>query len=237
MGSKGVALLAASVIIGIACIRLGFWQLSRLEERRAYNAHLAARRFTDPVGLKSLPADTAEARFRRLRVTGRYDYGKEVVWAFRTRRGSPGVNILTPMRVGATDTLLLVNRGWVYSPDGSRVDLRRWREGDTATIDGYVQSFPHTIAPTPMKTALTYRALDRAKIERALGVPVFPYYMVLTTAPGADSARIPPRIDAISLDEGSHKSYAMQWFAFAAIALAGGAIFVRNAGKKVRSPT
>ena len=46
----------------------------------------------------------------------------------RTRSGSPGVHILTPLRIPESDTALLVNRGWVYSPDARTVDLTRWRE-------------------------------------------------------------------------------------------------------------
>ena len=47
-----------------------------------------------------------------------------------------------------------------------------------------------------------------------------------------DSA--PPRADRLatidppSLDEGPHRSYAIQWFSFAAIALVGGTLLVRG---------
>ena len=229
-------LLGACVVIGLVCVRLGFWQLSRLEERREYNALLAARRFDAPVPLSRLPADTAQARFRRVRLHGRYDYGREIVWAFRTRNGSPGVNIITPFRTGASDTAVLVNRGWVYSPDASSVDLGRWREGDTATIDGYVQTFQARAAGERLQARRTLRSLDHAGVSALAGGPIRPFYIVLTTSPGADSARIPPRVGAISLDEGSHKSYAMQWFAFATIAFVGGAVFARRRGGQPGAP-
>ena len=41
-------LLGASV-----CVRLGFWQLDRLEQRRAFNAQVASMRALDPLNLDS----------------------------------------------------------------------------------------------------------------------------------------------------------------------------------------
>ena len=78
-----------------------------------------------PVNVRDLPRDSAAARFRRVRITGVPDYEHELIYAARTRRGSPGVNLLTPIRIAGSDTAIIVNRGWVYSPDGSSVDRAR----------------------------------------------------------------------------------------------------------------
>lgn len=150
------------------------------------------------------------------------------MWAFRTRNGSPGVNILTPFLAQGSDTAVMVNRGWVYSPDAATVDRSRWHESDSASIEGYIESFQSPAAGANLRAPRTFRTIDHATVTAAVGRPVHPYYMVLTTPPGADSARVPPRITAVSLDEGSHKSYALQWFAFAAIAFIGAMILLKK---------
>ena len=49
MTVKDKAFLALGIAVGLACIRLGFWQLSRLEERREFNRQLRSRAETAPV--------------------------------------------------------------------------------------------------------------------------------------------------------------------------------------------
>jgi cytochrome oxidase assembly protein ShyY1 len=43
----------------------------------------------------------------------------------------------------------------------------------------------------------------------------------------ASHGRIPPRVPPPPLDEGPHKSYAIQWFSFAIIAVVGMFFFLR----------
>jgi surfeit locus 1 family protein len=71
------------------------------------------------------------------------------------------------------------------------------------------------------------RTLDSAAVARLVGTPIFPYYIAQTS----DSARGPDRPVRLGepiLDDGSHFSYAVQWFSFALIALIGGALLVRE---------
>jgi cytochrome oxidase assembly protein ShyY1 len=88
--------------------------------------------------------------------------------------------------------------------------------------------------------------LDRDAIAEQMPYPIAPYQLILLDdavaqrTPGVgnasggalgtstrDSTR-PVRIPLPALDEGPHKSYAMQWFAFAAIALIGTALVTRS---------
>ena len=216
-----------AISFAVLSISLGFWQLRRLSARRTANTLLASRRFASEVPLDSLPSDTATAHFRRARVRGAYDYGNEIVLTLRGRNGSPGVNILTPIRRAGNDTAVLVNRGWVYSPDGVTVDTKRWREGDSVDANGFVEVFP-TRGPFDAPNAArprSMRRLDRAAMQQLFPYPIANYYVVLT-----DSARSggPPRVEAAPLDEGPHRNYAIQWFSFAAISIVGLVIFLRR---------
>jgi surfeit locus 1 family protein len=241
MSRRSLSLLVLSLVTAAICVRLGFWQLSRLGERRARNAAVAARLREAPASVDVLPADTALRRHRRVAVAGVADYAHEIVLVNRSRDGSPGVHIVTPVRVPGRDTAVLVNRGWVYSGNGTDVDLTRWREGDSVAVDGYVELPSSRPGPARLgadRDVRAYRWLDPVAVGRELGFPVTPYYVVWTPPPGeAEPPQDRPvRVPPPSMDEGSHMSYAVQWFSFAAVALVGGLAFARADGRRAARP-
>ena len=219
-------LTALTIPLAVLFIALGFWQLSRRADRIEQNKFLASRRFAQPVELTALPADTAQAHFRRVKISGNYDYANEFVLTLRGRDGSPGVHIFTPLKRPGTDTVVLVNRGWVYAADGITADLNPWREPELVSASGFVETFP-TNGPFPPPTRpRAMRRLDRVAISRILPYPVAPYYVVLTDTAVSDS--VPPRVNPAPLDEGPHRNYAIQWFSFAAISIIGLTFFIRR---------
>jgi surfeit locus 1 family protein len=210
------------------CIALGFWQLRRLSARRQTNAMLASRRIAPRVELDSLPRDTAAAHFRRVHLRGVYDHAQEIVLTLRGRNGSPGINILTPLLRANRDTAVLVNRGWIYSPDGMTADTRPWHEADTLNGAGFVETFPTQgpFAPPNPARPRSFRRLNRAELQKVFPYPIANYYVVLTDS--AQSSNVPPRVEPAPLDEGPHMLYAIQWFSFAVISIVGLVIFIRR---------
>jgi surfeit locus 1 family protein len=206
-----LAMLLAAVFVGC-----GIWQLERLADRRARNATLAARLAQPVVPFERLPG---EASYRRAIVRGTPDVANEIVLTGRSRSGSPGVYIITPIRRPATDTAVLVVRGWVYAPDAATADLARWRE-DRSEFSGYVAILPAVSARRgARRNDRKVRALSLASVTPLLPYPISKTYLVATdSAPATAPARLP----MVALDEGRHLGYAIQWFAFAAIALIGG---------------
>jgi surfeit locus 1 family protein len=64
--------------------------------------------------------------------------------------------------------------------------------------------------------------MQAAAIEHDLPYPVLPFYLVALGDSVRSTAGAPiVRIGEPALDEGPHMSYAIQWFSFALIALAG----------------
>ena len=238
MPRRTTIFLLLAALSALVCIRLGVWQLSRLGQRRARNAVVASRLDSVPVPPAQLPRDTAVARFRAVRLTGSYDYANEHYVVGRSYQGSPGVYIVTPLRLAAAgDTVVPVNRGWVYAPDATVVpEPARWREGDSVrTVTGFVESYPPALPAGRAVLSNVPRALrwldPRAFAARA-SYAVTPYYVVARdSVPAARRDSTPARLSAPPLDEGPHFSYAMQWFSFAAIALVGGAFFAKQGMK------
>jgi surfeit locus 1 family protein len=228
--------LAAAFILGMCalCVRLGFWQLDRLEQRRARNASLVEKTALPPVILDAAAADSIRrdpARFvnRRVRVRGGYVTSQDVVLRGRAHEGRPGVHLVTPMSAPGLPGWVMVNRGWVPSPDAATVDPAPYMELGERTVDGLLQDIPVTDdGGTPAETGgrTTYRRLDRATLARSLELPVLPLYVQQLPAPGAADTAPPVRVAIPPLSEGPHLGYAIQWFSFALIGVVGLAILL-----------
>jgi surfeit locus 1 family protein len=228
MRVRVIVFIVIAVALSALFARLGFWQLERLAWRRALNAEVGARLSAPPVQIDALPRDSAAMRYRRVQMRGVFDYANEIVITQRTRGGSPGVYLLTPLRVAGRDTAYLVNRGWVYSPNGKDVDLAAWRERDTSDVLVFALPAPTPVAgATGIESGRVMRTLNVAAVQKALPYPIAPIQLVQLgdTAP---KGNVPPRVPPPPPSEGAHKSYAVQWFSFATIALFGAGIFAYN---------
>ena len=231
VGRGTLAFAVFAVAVSLGCIRLGFWQLARLSERRASNSMITSRLGEVPVALDHVP-NNASARFRRATVVGRYDFANEFVYTSRSRNGAPGVNVITPLRIGNGDTAVLVNRGWAYTPDGMHLDLSLFREDSNTAVDGFVEVF--STGPGPVSTPSVERAvrrLDRDSIAARVPYALAPVNLVQQLVSGEFNTvnrGTPVRIEPPPLDEGPHRAYAVQWFAFALVGIAGTILVLRR---------
>ena len=213
-----------TVAVGCAAIfaRLGVWQLHRLAERRAFNAEFERRLAAPPEPVAQIPDDTARANYRRVEVRGTFDFDNQFVITGRSRQGAPGVFLITPMRPDDGGRAVLVNRGWVYSPDASSVNKALWMEPEHSTVGGFVEPLPARTPGGPQSTSnpRAWRELDYARAAAQLPYSIAPFTIVeLANGPRPEGA--PTRLELPPMDDGPHKSYAIQWFTFAAIALYG----------------
>jgi len=220
--------LAIPLVCAALFVRLGVWQLSRLKEKRAFNAALSARLAAPPADVTMLPGDTALGHYRRVSAAGTLLYDREVAYAGRSHEGSPGVDLLTPMKIAGRDTVVMVNRGWAYSDDAGSIDNSRWKEKDSSLAAGYAETFAGTERGTAPPALRRVHALDRAAIQALVGLPVAPYMIVQTSDSTAHADSIPVRLTIPALDEGPHQSYAIQWFSFALVAVVGGVALSRR---------
>jgi surfeit locus 1 family protein len=226
-----------ALLVSAGCVRLGFWQISRLRERQIRNTAVLARLEQPARPVTALVSDTG-VRFRRAWAEGRYDFANQLVLAMRPRMGSPGIHILTPLVLGG-DTAVLVNRGWIYSADGLRVDLTPWREPEMARAEGFVEEFSAVpgdvgIASVP----LAVRRLNLDSIRTRLPYELLPVVLVQQVDSGVAAAaarNLPVRAEPPPLSEGSHRAYAVQWFGFALVGIAGTVVVVLRDRQRQRA--
>jgi surfeit locus 1 family protein len=224
--------LFLGLLIPLGCaglfIRLGLWQLDRHREKATYNTRVEARLSEQPIPFAALPADSSLVRGQRVTLAGRFRYDLEQVHAGRVNEGSPGVHLLTPLERPGNDTLVAVTRGWVYSPDAAQVELARWREAVPVTLAGYAIPIPRDGLAPPADAAKPLRSLTVAALSARYGRPVAPVIVVMTSDSTARADSVPRRLGRPLLVAGNHLSYAIQWFAFACIAVAGGVLLFRR---------
>jgi surfeit locus 1 family protein len=220
-------LIVIALVAAAGCIRLGVWQLDRLAARRAFNSAALARLTEPAVAPAELPRDTALAHWRRVRVPAVPGEAPVLFHATRTRGGSPGVHVLRAVPF-AGDTVVVVNTGWAYAADARIPPDSAWQSDAPAAGVAWVSTFEQGVRDSVV--GRTVRRLDRAAVERAWGRPVAPFVLVLTAPPAPRDT--PARLGDPTLGEGPHLSYAVQWFAFAAVAVGGTAlVLLRGRGR------
>jgi len=225
-----VGALAAAV-----CVRLGFWQVSRLHQRQAFRATVETRLRKPPFEVTAFSAFAAttlgtadSAAYRPAVARGAFDFSRQVVVVARVVDEVPGVYVVTPLRL-ADGAAVLVERGWVPSPDAYTVGLDSLVEPDTALVSGILlrvtASREYAVGDTTWPVHVP--SDDPTKLADRYPYALLPW-VLRRTAGGAG----PPGLRAIPvpvLDDGPHLSYAIQWFAFAMIAVVGSvALFLRD---------
>ena len=219
--------IGSIVVLAIAglCVRLAFWQISRLHQRDARNQLISERMALPPIRMLPAFGDTVGLLYRQVMVTGRYDHDRTIVLPGRSLRGVPGVHVLTPVVLSGGRSAVLVNRGWQPSIDGFTVQLDSLRNPTTVTMTGLVLPFPgagRTRPADPASDSVFRRAWfspDPEAIRKQ-----FPYSLrevQVQALPGPDVPQRPIPLPPPALDRGPHLGYAIQWFSFAAIAIGG----------------
>ena len=211
-------------------LRLGTWQLARRAERLAANAEIVARTQQPPMTISGELLDPEEANLRRATARGVFDYSQEVILRNRTRNDYPGVHVLTPLKITGSDTAILVDRGWIPYESASPEDRREFQNA-TGEVEVYGilrksqerrgNVSPEDPIPAPASPNDAWHRVDLPKIRQQLPYPLLTVYMEEDVPPGETPRVFPRPQPEISLDEGSHLFYAIQWFAFTAIVVVG----------------
>ena len=235
----GVALAALGLAVFVS---LGCWQLGRASEKQAlFDAFMQGGRET--VDASGLGLDEL-ARYQHVRLRGSYDATRQVLLDnMPSATGRPGYRVLTPFVRADGRGWVLVDRGWVplgatraALPDVAVGEREREVSGilDVLPIPG-VRVGP-AAAPGSAGWPRVLLFPTEADVESALGVDVESRIVLLDAgAPEGFERKWRP---ALGFGPERHLGYAIQWFAFALVAMV---IFVavnlRRVGAEPRTPT
>ena len=229
----GAGILA--VVVSLVCVRLGFWQLDRLEDRRALNTVIAHGSSAPEVALHaalldSIAADPELFSYRAVRVEGIVD-DRSVILRARALEGRPGVHLISALSLEGGG-LLIVNQGWLPSPDGATADPRPYALSGRETLRGRLVPLADGVGEVVRSEfslsgyqVTSYLRLDRTALASEFGQRPEPVVLQLTERP-TDAGELPIQLPLPELSDGPHLGYALQWFSFAVISIGGFLIMV-----------
>ena len=232
MFSRSWILATLLVFAGTAvCVRLGIWQLDRLEQRRTFNAQVTSMRAMDMLDLnQSVPADISTMEWRAVIVTGEYDFEHQVAMRNQYHETEYGYHLITPLKFSGG--AVLVNRGWIPADGNSTPkDWRKYDETGQVTVTGQIrlgQEKPAFggVADTEGKLDV-WNNLNVERIAEQSPYPMLKVFIQADEIAGDDVPPIPFQPE-VELTEGSHFGYALQWFSFATILFFGYPFYLRK---------
>lgn len=232
--------IAIAVVLVVGFVRLGMWQLDRLDERRASNGLVEERGSAPPAPLDDLialhGADPDGLIHRRAVVEGRFRQDLEFFSIGRTYGDLSGTLVATPLEL-ADGSLMIVVRGLVPSDTaGPPADGFELPSGEV-TLTGRLDDGEEPLRigePAPDGGTITsISRIDLDFIDTWLPGDVAPISLLLDSQDPESTGASPVRVPDEELTEGSHLGYAIQWFAFALIVAVGVGYLVWRAGTEV----
>jgi len=211
--------------VGVA-IRLGVWQLDRLEQRRAFNAEMSRRLNAEPLNLNAglqSTTDLETLKYRAVVVRGTYDTSQTLALKNQMWQQQSGLDLITPLIVEGSDEVVLINRGWLPQ---SESNPDRWAKfelpGGVVEVRGWIR-LTDAIQGVDAKAASpdrTWFRMDMDQIQKGFTRRLMPIYIEQSPQP---SWTVMPYRRALAggLNDGPHVGYAITWFTLAIFLSAG----------------
>lgn len=197
-------------------ISLGFWQLSRSDEKRALLEEYQKREFSVPVDLESLDL-TRDQQYRRVLVQGHFIENRNILLENRIRHGQPGFELLSAFAPKNGTAWLWVNRGWIAG------SLHRDQLPLVPNINGEVRLVGHLYRQLSKPFSVgderwrqqwpqVVQNFDPQWVSERIGRPGLPY-MLRLDANTKGALAVDWQI--VNVMPEKHTGYAVQWFLMA----------------------
>jgi cytochrome oxidase assembly protein ShyY1 len=215
-------------VLGIVFVNLGEWQLDRLAQRRERNATTIANeqkpiRPYEEIFTRTI---TDADQWQRVEARGTFDPDHQFVVRYRSNGDADGYEIVTPLHT-ATGTVL-VDRGFLPRVHGAQIpSTAPAPPAGEVTLVGHVRrsEMGRRAATAPVNNQM--RLINSDAIAATLPYPISSGYIGLLTVQPEQQGGFQP-VQLPELSEGPHFWYAVQWFMFTAVGVAGIVVFIRG---------
>jgi cytochrome oxidase assembly protein ShyY1 len=222
--SKWLGYLLLAAVFATGCLLLGRWQMDRRAEtlaeinRVTSNYSAAPLAFADAADQFS--ALDADREWTQVELKGRYDVAGERVVRNRPLNGQPGYEVVVPFKLDTGQTVV-VDRGWLpigNNTPGRPDSVPAPPSGDVTVV---VRLKPGEAELQRGAPEGQLASIDLPAYAAQLGYPVLTgaYGQLASETPAA--ATMPYPFPKPSVDEGTHLSYSLQWFAFGVLMFVG----------------
>ncbi|HWL43158.1 MAG TPA: SURF1 family protein [Ilumatobacter sp.] len=233
------------VVVGIVTmVNLGFWQLRRLDQRRDSNATIEARYDAPPLALDALVdprlTDPQHRTFdavewRPVDAHGTYLDDASILIVNRSQGGRAGENVVTPLSL-PDGRILLVNRGFVPLT-GDVPEAPRGSVTVTGRLHTTERRRTGQLSDPAVGALELAQRVDIDRLAAQFDAPLVPMYIDLIESVPPEAGPFPEQVQQPDLSEGSHLSYAVQWFVFSSAVAVGWVLAVRHSVSARRAPS
>lgn len=200
-------------------LALGFWQLDRAQEKKAYLELLKRNNAAETITLPASVDAIDSLKYRMVKAIGYYDANHQFLVDNQINGGKPGYFVLTPFKLKDSEIGVLVNRGWIpLTKDRSElpdISIKVMQ----AMVKGRINSFPSVGIKLPGADKPTagwpsiVQVVDSDILAKVLGYPLYGFMIELDKnlpegykRDWRELAIMPPE---------QHIAYAVQWFGLA----------------------
>lgn len=181
-------------------LRLSYWQYERHQWKMQYIKDMQQRLAAPIVELNDLletnHISSADLSYRRVRVSGSYDFSREILLRNRKYQEAMGVHAITPLKLNNSNKYILVNRGFIPLSKSGIEDRKNYQQTLTADFVGLVKASveANLLAPQDpdagpnLPWVERWLRVDIAKIQKQLPYQVLPFYLEIMLNP--DEAKI-----------------------------------------------
>ena len=215
----GLVPTLAALLVVVATLWLGRWQVHRAQEKTRLQAALEQRQRAPVLTLADAAlnaTETEQLRFRAAKAQGTFLPAAQIYIDNRDHDGVPGYHVLTPLLLGSH--VLLVNRGFLARD-------RTYPQAPTVPVpDGIVRVSGH-LAPAQTRyvelsanvvSGRVWQNLQLAHYAAVNHLDVLPL-VLLADVPAPGLLPVAEQPDA---GIATHQGYAFQWFSLAATTVA-----------------
>lgn len=232
--------LLVLVAIGLT-VRLGFWQVGRYHQNKAFADHLAAMQVAAPIVIESRTQQTGltAMEYRAVQATGTFDFTRQIairnqVWE-QSWGNETGFKLVTPL-VFPDQSAVLVDRGWIPLKDDTPVAWRDFDVPGQVTVTGIIRlpaspgmggQVDPTLAPGQTKMDF-WNFVNLERLQYQLPYTLLPVY--IQAGGDSDSSRLPYR--SLSSPEetpaDTNAGFASMWFGFTALLFFGYPVYLKK---------
>ncbi|MFP4207627.1 MAG: SURF1 family protein [Wenzhouxiangella sp.] len=221
----------AALACVLLCARLALWQVDRAELKEQRLAQ-----WQDMPAI-ALDPERAPIRFSTITARGQFDQQRHVLLDNQIRNGQAGVHVFTPFRPESSNTIYMVNRGWLPWDRHNNTGPNFTTPSRAVEITARVSDAPRVglklgeaaaLDPETWPNLMTYYDVER--IRDVLGPTVADDILLL--APEHSAHLTGDAWQAVNMGPERHMGYAFQWLS---IGLAVAILWLVLSLRKLRS--
>ncbi len=175
-------------VLALGMIKASLWQWDRHLQKQELIKELDLTLTREPIDLSTLISSAPQwerETFRRVRLSGSFDFEHEFLLRNRNLNGRAGSHIITPLKIDSSEHYVLVDRGFVPIGREGRDQRVKYQSPTQSTFFGLVKNsaVPKFMAPNDPPAGEgrpwvdQWLRVDISNIQKQIPYPLIPIYL------------------------------------------------------------